>query len=249
MAVGARQTVDDLERRIRDLSPWFHNLELGGIQTAPEHFLGDYPRCKFERFAALIPDDLTGQSVLDIGCNAGFYAFEMKRRGASRVVAVDSNPRYLEQAKLAAGMLGVEIEFLQLSVYQVAALQEQFDLVLFMGVMYHLRHPLLALERLRDHVVGERLVFQSMQRGCSVLCEVQENYAFEELDVFDAPGFPKLHFVEQRYAGDPTNWWVPNRAAVEALLRASGFVIVGGPVDDVYLCRAARERGTRDHGV
>lgn len=239
----------EIERHIRSLGPWFHNLELHGIQTAPEHFLGDYPRCKFERFCALVPNDLSGQSVLDVGCNAGFYAFEMKRRGAERVVAIDSDRRYLQQARLAAEVLQVEVEFREMSVYQVHALCERFDLVVFMGVLYHLRHPLLALERLRDHVVADRLLFQCLQRGSRSLCAIEENYPFDEVKVFEEPGYPKLHFVEQRYADDPTNWWIPNRAGAEALLRASGFTVVEGPIDDVYLCRAAKERGARDHGV
>ena len=82
-------TDDDLARRIEELGPWFHNLHLGPHQTAPDHFLGDFPRTKFERFAHAIPEDLSGKSVLDIGCNAGFYSLEMKRRGAARVLGVD----------------------------------------------------------------------------------------------------------------------------------------------------------------
>ena len=80
-----------LQRQIEDLGPWFHNLRLNGIQTAPHHFLGDYPQIKFESFRDAIPADLTGKTVLDIGCNAGFYSLEMKRRGAARVVGIDSD--------------------------------------------------------------------------------------------------------------------------------------------------------------
>jgi tRNA (mo5U34)-methyltransferase len=69
-----------------------HNLELAGIATAPNHFLGDYPAFKFRGFADALPADLRGCTVLDIGCNAGFYTFEMKRRGADRVVGIDSDP-------------------------------------------------------------------------------------------------------------------------------------------------------------
>jgi len=75
-----------LEARIRALGQWFHNMDLGGVRTAPDHFLGDYPSLKWRRFAHAIPADLRGRTVLDIGCNARFYAIEMKRRGADRVV-------------------------------------------------------------------------------------------------------------------------------------------------------------------
>src|SRR4051812_1481728 len=120
-----------LEQRIHALGPWFHNMELNGVQTAPWHFLGDYPRCKFAGFAHAIPQDLTGKTVLDIGCNAGFYSLEMKRRGAARVVGIDSDERYLAQARLAAEVMGEQIEFRQLSVYEIARLGEKFDLVIF----------------------------------------------------------------------------------------------------------------------
>src|SRR3954447_17717795 len=99
---------DDLEGRIQALGPWFHNLNLGGVWTAPDHFLGDYPGAKFRRFAPHLPDDLHGKSVLDIGCNAGFYSIEMKRRGADHVLGIDSDERYLAQARLASETLGFD---------------------------------------------------------------------------------------------------------------------------------------------
>jgi tRNA (mo5U34)-methyltransferase len=231
-----------LERRIRALGPWFHNLVLDGIATAPDHFLGDYPARKFERFSAAVPAELTGKTVLDIGCNAGFYAFEMKRRGAARVVALDSHPRYLAQARLAAEVLGHDIELRELDIYRIAELGERFDLVIFMGVLYHLRHPLLALDLLHDHVVGDRLLFQSMLRGAPTIAPVAPDYPFEETAIFERPGHPAMYFVEQRYAGDWTNWWIPNRAAVEAMLRSAGFVIELRAEDDVYLCRRGDQR-------
>ncbi len=232
--MAVRQSL--LERRIRELDPWFHNLVLDGIETAPEHFLGDYPRNKFSRFSAALPADLTGKSVLDIGCNAGFYAFEMKRRGAARVVGIDTDPRYLAQAQLAAEVLGHDIELRQLDVYSVARLGETFDLVIFMGVLYHLRHPLLALDLLHDHVTRDRLLFQSMQRGPRPV-PVASDYPFEETAIFDRPGHPAMYFVEHRYAGDWTNWWIPNQACVEAMLRSSGFSIEKHAEEEVYLCR------------
>ena len=226
-----------LEAQVRSLGPWFHNLDLDGVKTAPEHFLGDYPSCKWRAFARAIPTDLRGKSVLDIGCNEGFYAIEMKRRGADVVVGIDSDERYLAQAALAADVLGVSIDLRPLSVYEVARLGRRFDVVLFMGVLYHLRHPLLALDLIAEHVASDMLVFQSMLRGSDEVASLADDYPFAEEDVFDMPGYPKLHFVERRYAHDETNWWVPNRACVEAMLRSSGFSITSRPEPEVYVCR------------
>ena len=237
----------ELRERIADLAPWFHNIDLGGIQTAPDHFLGNYPQFKFERFAHAVPADLTGMSVLDIGCNAGFYSVEMKRRGASRVIGIDSDERYLAQARLAADALGFDgIEFRRLDVYQVAQLGEKFDLVIFMGVLYHLRHPLLALDLIREHVASDMMLFQTMQQGSGEVAEVAEDHPFFEPGpgfrapaYFNAPGYPKLHFIERQFSGDWTNWWAPNAAASMAMLRAAGFTIVERAEEEVYLCRVA----------
>jgi tRNA (mo5U34)-methyltransferase len=227
-----------LRSKVEALGPWFHNIDLGGVMTAPDHFLGDYPNEKFRRFAPHLPEDLSGKSVLDIGCNAGFYSMEMKRRGAERVLGIDSDERYLEQARLAGQTLGyANIEFRNLSVYDVASLGERFDVVIFMGVLYHLRHPLLALDLIHAHVTKDLLIFQSMQRGSSELMDVAEDYPFEEREIFRESAWPKAYFIEREYAHDWTNWWVPNRACAEAMLRASGFSIEVRAEDEVYICR------------
>src|SRR3978361_1715093 len=77
-------STEEIRSRIEALGPWFHNLDLHGVPTAPSHFLGDYPAVKWRNFAQIVPKSLKGKTVLDIGCNAGFYAMEMKRRGAGR---------------------------------------------------------------------------------------------------------------------------------------------------------------------
>ncbi|CDX20017.1 putative 3-demethylubiquinone-9 3-O-methyltransferase [Mesorhizobium plurifarium] len=231
----------EIRRRIDALGPWFHNMELAGVQTAPDHFLGNYPLIKWQKFADAIPADLSGKSVLDIGCNAGFYSIEMKRRGADRVLGIDFDPAYLTQARFAAEIADCDIEFRELSVYDVGALGETFDIVLFMGVLYHLRHPLLALDLIREHVARDLMIFQSMQRGSSKVLALEQNYDFWTHDLFDRPEFPKLHFIEHRYADDPTNWWIPNRGCIEAMLRSAGFEILIHPEDEVYFCRAAGE--------
>ncbi len=238
-------TREEIARAVLELGPWFHNMDLGGVATAPRHFLGDYPRVKFARFAHVIPQDLRGKTVLDIGCNAGFYSIEMKRRGASRVVAIDSDDVYLEQARFATRVSNVAVEIEKLDVYDVASLRERFDIVLFMGVLYHLRHPLLALDRIAEHVVERSagmMVFQSMQRGAREIAPVAPDYPFGERAVFDEPGWPKLHFVEHSYSRDDTNWWIPNRACVEAMLRSAGFTIEANPEEEVYVCTLRRPR-------
>lgn len=241
--VGPRISQEEIRRRASELGDWFHNLNLNGVQTAPNHFLGDYPSCKWQRFAHAIPSDLRGQTVLDIGCNAGFYSLEMKRRGADRVVAVDSDPAYLAQARFAAEVTGAEIEFRELDVYRVDQLREKFDLVLFMGVLYHLRHPLLALDLLWEHVVGGTLVFQSLMRGSPEVMQVERDYPFSETGIFQQPSYPAMYFVEHRYSHDPTNWWIPNRACAEAMLRSAGFEIVEHPEAEVYICQRKELHG------
>jgi tRNA (mo5U34)-methyltransferase len=242
---GGNVGTSHTERRIRALGDWFHNLRLDGVQTAPEHFLGDYPAVKWRRFSHAIPDDLRGWTVLDVGCNGGFYSLEMKRRGADRVVGMDSDARYLAQAKLAAEISALDIEFRQSSVYDLAAWDERFDLVLFMGVLYHLRHPLLALDILHDHIVDRMLVFQSMLRGSVAAPEISEDYDFADVTPFRQAAYPRMYFVEHRYAGDPTNWWIPNRACAEAMLRSAGFRIVDHPESEVFICEPLQGRSAR----
>lgn len=228
---------EEIRTRVAALGPWFHNIDLGGVSTAPDHFLGDYPAVKWRTFADAIPADLSGRTVLDIGCNAGFYAMQMKRRGAAHVLGIDHDDDYLAQARFAAEVAGLDIEFRKLSVYDVAELGERFNIVLFVGVLYHLRHPLLALDLINAHVADDLLVFQSMQRGSESATPVAEDYPFWESAVFDGTDFPRLHFVEKSYSGDPTNWWIPNAACAEAMLRSAGFSILSHPEREVYVCR------------
>ncbi len=186
--MSVRWTKERIRARAQELGPWFHNLDLRGVRTAPDHFLGDYPQIKWATFADCLPRDLSGKTVLDIGCNAGFYSMQMKRRGAARVVGIDFDDDYLAQARFAAEVEGLDVEFRRLSVYDVAALGERFDIVFFVGVLYHLRHPLLALDLIFEHAARDILVFQSMQRGSQAVDKVGPDYDFWETAHFDSPG-------------------------------------------------------------
>ncbi|HKW76595.1 MAG TPA: TIGR04290 family methyltransferase [Terriglobales bacterium] len=229
---------EQLSHRISELGEWFHNIDLHGVPTAPEHFLGDFPRVKWKQIAPAIPLSLEGASVLDIGCNAGFYSVEFKSRGAGPVLGVDVDDRYLRQARFVAEELGYDIEFEKLSAYDVDQVPGQFDYVLFLGVFYHLRYPLYALDKIIKKVRG-RLVFQTMVRGSMDAPELRDDYHFWNKEIFEASDFPRMYFVEKCYAGDPTNWWIPNRGAVEAMLRSSGLEIESHPEAETWICRPA----------
>lgn len=224
-----------LAQRVEELGEWFHNLDLYGVRTAPNHFLGDFPAVKWKHIAPVLPEDLSGASVLDIGCNAGFYCIELKKRGAARVVGLDVDDRYLNQGRFAAEVLGLEIEFQKRSVYEVDAVPGQFDYVLFLGVFYHLRYPLLALDKLVKKVAG-RMLFQTMIRGSEQTRRWAENYHFWNKEIFSNPDFPAAYFIEHKYADDPTNWFIPNTAGAEAMLRSSGLEIVGHPEAETWVC-------------
>jgi tRNA (mo5U34)-methyltransferase len=225
-----------------ELAPWFHNLHLpDGRQTAPDHPLGDFPRWKWEEIAPQLPEDLRGARALDIGCNAGFYTFELARRGAD-VLAIDVDAHYLRQARWARGELGLEdrVEFRQLGVYDLARLDEEpFDVVLFLGVLYHLRHPLLALDLVAERTAGT-LVVQTLTLPGEERLGTPGDLDIEHRDRMRESGWPTMAFIEHELAGDPTNWWAPDAACVEAMLRTSGMELVAQPGHEIWVCRAAR---------
>ncbi|HEV2775565.1 MAG TPA: TIGR04290 family methyltransferase [Solirubrobacteraceae bacterium] len=222
-----------------ELGPWFHNLHLpGGRQTAPDHPLGDFPLFKWEQIAPHLPDDLRGARALDIGCNAGFYTFELARRGAD-VLAIDIDEHYLRQARWAAGELGVSerVELRHMGVYDLAALAEEpFDVVLFLGVLYHLRHPLLALDAVSALTAGT-LVLQTLTMPGEERLTAPADLSIDERDQMRRPGWPAMAFIEHELAGDPTNWWAPDAACVEAMLRSCEIEICERPGHEIWLCR------------
>ena len=236
------------QRAIKALSPWFHNLHLpDGTQTLPKHFLGgDFPRFKWRQIAPALPRSMKGWRVLDVGCNAGFYSFELAKRGAS-VLGIDIDAHYLAQATWAAKEFGLErqVEFRQMEVYEIAQSKEIFDLVWFMGVFYHLRYPLLALDLLARRT-RRLMMFQTLTLPGDSVYKPKPDYPIEERTPLLESGWPKMAFIEQRFSRDPTNWWVANHAGVEAMLRSSGLRVKSRPGHEIYLCepdrRAPRHR-------
>ncbi len=225
--------------KIRDLAPWFHNLHLpDGRQTFPDHWLGDFPAEKWRQIEPHLSGDLSGWRVLDIGCNAGFYSFELAKRGAA-VTGIDVDPHYLDQARWAAAEFGLgNVRFQQAQVYDLAGCAERFDLILFMGVFYHLRYPLLALDIIAS-LRPRLMLFQSLtQGGRTVSSDIGQDCDFETRDRLASPHWPNLAFIPGTFAGDPTNWWAPNHAGVMALLQAAGFRVIAEPGHEIYLCKS-----------
>jgi tRNA (mo5U34)-methyltransferase len=186
---------------------WWHTIDLGhGIVTK-----GIEPNTKDRAATARIPADLHGKSVLDIGAWDGFFSFEAERRGASRVVAVDSfcwngegwgtkTGFDLARRALESRVEDRETEVLDLSPESVGV----FDVVFFLGVLYHMRHPLLALERVAS-VTKELLILET------------------QVDLSEQARPAMAFYPTNELNNDYTNWWGPNPAAVTAMLRDVGF--------------------------
>jgi tRNA (mo5U34)-methyltransferase len=214
-------TVDALREEAERIR-WFHSIELApGLVTRGL----DDTRARVD---ILRLPDLRGKTVLDVGAWDGFFSFEAERRGAARVVATDSfawsgatwgRKDGFELARRALGsrVEDVEIDVLDLSPETVG----RFDVVLFPGVLYHMKHPLLALERVAS-VTGETLVLET-----AVDCTWTRR--------------PAAAFYPHHGLGwDPTNWWGPNPEAVAAMLRVAGFESVELVTPDSWAYRLAR---------
>ena len=229
---------DERAREIAALGPWFHNLHLpDGSQTAPHHVLGDFPSDVWAALSPHFPEDLQGCTALDIGCNSGFYSFRLAERGA-RVTAIDYDERFLAQARWGAREFGVEdrVTIRQAQVYDLARDDTSYDIVLFLGVFYHLRYPLLALDLVARRV-RRWLAFQTLTMpGMEVADAAERDHDIAEREVLSAPGWPRMAFIEHRFAGDETNWWAPNHAAVLAMLRSSGLLVRAHAGTELYVC-------------
>lgn len=202
---GVMVNVDELKREVAGTS-WWHTIDLGhGIITAG----ADNSPYKLKQLG--MPEKLQQMTVLDVGASDGFFSFEAERRGASRVLATDiwSGQCWGMQVKtgfdvarraLNSNVADMEIDVLAISPEKVGV----FDLVLFLGVLYHMREPLLALERVYS-VTGQQLILETHMERVGGDRPVMVFYPGSELNQ------------------DPTNWWGPNPAAVEAMLKTVGF--------------------------
>ena len=195
----------ELEKAVAAIR-WAHRIDLGQEVVTPG--LWDTPQI-LERLR--VPADLTGQTVLDVGCWDGFYSFEAERRGARRVLATDSftwqgkswgskNGFELARRALNSRVEDLEVDVLDLSAEKIGV----FDVVLFLGVLYHMKHPMLALERVAS-VTGRLLIVETV------------------IDLLYVPGDALRFYPGAQLNEDESNWFGPTPSAVEAMLRLVGF--------------------------
>lgn len=235
LAIGGGAARAEAAETIKRLGPWYHNVALApGVMTNPSN--PDYPASRWRVLDQVIPKDLKGKSVLDIGCNSGFFSFEMKKRGAERVVGVDIMPHLLAQSRFGSHWFDLPLELYELGAYDVESLRSKFDVVVFIGVLYHLKHPLYALEKIAS-VCNETMYFQSVVRGPAGDVDPAGDYPVNEVAVFDQPAWPKLYFIERKFNGDESNWWFATRSCLKAMLRTAGFRTVEDTANpEIFVC-------------
>ena len=216
-------TRDEILTWLHKLQPWFHQIDLGdGLWTKTTSAAGepiDHPAGVWDSIKRILPEDLKGKSVLDVGCNAGFYSLEAKRRGANRVLGVDGQRQHVRQAVFVRNVLGLDIEYRRANVYELTRLGVgEFDVTLALGLIYHLKHLMLALENLYS-VTRELLIVET-----AIMPPQRTPEPFQH---------PLGRVVPLAYLDNPMdakeqvfNWFLPSVQALEAMLRSVGFANV-----------------------
>jgi tRNA (mo5U34)-methyltransferase len=214
-------TRDEIQIQVNRIK-WWHQIDLGqGIITP-----GADPTLERIQHYLCLPDDLRGKTVLDIGAWDGAFSFEAERRGASRVLAIDEfiwagkGWASKEGFDFARRALNSKVEDMLIDVYDIGPENVGlFDLVIFSGVLYHLKHPLLALEHVAS-VCKDQLILST------------------HIDLINVQRPAIAFYPGEEFSGDATNWYGPNLPAVQAMLRTVGFerveVAAASPLPERY---------------
>jgi tRNA (mo5U34)-methyltransferase len=204
---------ESLRAEVSKIPRWYHCLDFGHGVVTPGYSAtqwgvsGDFVG---------LPASLDGKSVLDVGAWDGFYSFEAERRGARRVLATDSFAWSNAKAgfEIARRLLSSKVEDMDIDVLDLTPGRVGiFDVVLFLGVLYHMRHPLLALERVAA-VTSDQLIMET------------------HVDMLDEPRPAMAFYPDRELNGDETNWCGPNPPMILAMLRTVGFrkaTVYSGP--------------------
>lgn len=226
-------TVDEwLKKRIAEESYWFHRIELPGGLITPGW--SDPKVDKLPHFG--LPEDMNGMRVLDIGHAEGFFSFEAERRGATEVISIENYPPMTRKFEICRAALDSHARSHLTSVYDLnPSTFGTFDLVMFFGVLYHLRHPILALQKIQSVCTGTLL----MQ---TATCDNTDDKPMAEFHPFGVTSGPP-----DNPSHDPTCFWFPNMACCVAMLQHAGFTDVErisptAPVGGVFRGRAAIQK-------
>lgn len=212
-------TATDLTCAIAAVPFWYHRIEV-----APGVVTPGINQSSAALEALQLPADMRGLRVLDIGTRDGFFAFECERRGAT-VVAVDSAPIEQTGFAVAARLLGSHVQYQQRTIWDLSrAVDGEFDIVLCLGLLYHLRDPLAALDLVRSLCRGTLYLETAVLHPAS--SKVFNDIGKWSAAVADFDTIPLMQFLPGRVANnDPTNFWLPNAACLKAMLEESNFTV------------------------
>jgi len=203
--------------------PFWHQT----IEVAPGIFTPGLQNTKALQDQLNIPLNLEGKRVLDLGARDGYFSFECEKRGASEVIAIDYTPPHLTGFNICKKLLSSNVKFITSNIYALNKLDlGKFDYVLFLGLIYHLRHPYLALDRIYDVMnMDAELVVEShiIDEGF-----VDHDKVWVGLKDFNSelPGYALAQiYTNGNLGNDPTNAWAPNLAALRIMLENSGFSV------------------------
>lgn len=254
---------------LKTLSPWFHRIELTpfDMTTKEKSDFGedaDHPLPTWRHVRQCVPEDLSGKTVLDIGCNAGFYAFEARKRNAKEVLGVDARNWHVRQARFVQAALGLDrMRFRRKSLYELDPLHDgQWDLVLALGLVYHLKHLVLGLETLYK-MTRETLILESAvaMPGMAAPVKVKANWlgkpqvlegmqpVTREYGGVQKTFMPLLYIENDEFAMEAAeNWFLPTPETLVSMLRDVGFseVEVVDSFRDRTLIRAAKAEAVPD---
>jgi len=217
---------DKLKEQLIALGPWFHQIEITptlrtrDIAPSPGPQPKDHPASRWNILKNYIPDNLAGKRVLDLGCADGFFSIEMARRGA-QVVAIDAAPKMIARLNWAAQTLGLQNILAKVGTVEDLNNRERYDFVLFIAVLYHLKNPLLGLEKVAS--VTDTIYLET------AIHDGKEPYMYFK------PPQPGVHQIPK---------WFPTKSCVVDMLKFTGFNHVQAlpdPMESRAIYMAARQ--------
>lgn len=232
-------TTKQAERFIKSYSYWYQRIDIGNGKFTME--IGPaFHEMVWEKFKPIFPNKLNGASVLDIGTNAGYFPIEFKKIGAGYTVGLEFIDEFIDQARKIKKIYGLtNIDYFKMDAHEVYKLKGKFDIVIFTGILYHLKNPLQVIEE--------------VAKKCNdvILIETEAIPLNKSSIAWARDGFPPklvkhkvglMKFIEgDKLNKDPTNWWIPDTECVKGMLRTGGFKYFSEPyfIDKTRLMIAA----------